>query len=89
VEVFDRQDFTLAIGEPLRSRCGLALGAMPIAARVVRNRLVTAAKAALDMATHGGGAAAQNVAHHPAFCSGDPAAPGGVEGRPVLADDVG
>lgn len=88
VEVLDRQDFALAIGKPLRPCCSLALGTMPIAARVVRDRLLATAKTTLDVAAHGGGAAAHKVAQYPALGSGNPAVPGGVEGRAVLADDV-
>jgi len=64
VEVPDRQQVGLAGGEPVLGRCALALGAVAVAARVVRNPTVAAILAALDMATESGRAAALDGRHH-------------------------
>ena len=49
VEVADRQQICLARSEPVPCRCALALGAMPVAARVVGDATVAAVFACLDM----------------------------------------
>ena len=58
VEIADRQQIGLARRKPVCCRRTLALGAMAVAAGVVRNPAVAAILAALDMATKGGRAAA-------------------------------
>jgi len=50
VEIADRQQIGLARRKPVRCRRTLALGAMAVAAGVVRNPAVAAILAALDMA---------------------------------------
>ena len=57
VEIADRQQIGLARGEPILRRRALALGAMAVAARVVRDPAVAAVLAALDMAAESGRAA--------------------------------
>ncbi len=54
VEVADWQQIGLAGGEPVSRRRALTLGAMAVAARVVRNPAVAALFAALDMAAERG-----------------------------------
>src|ERR1700746_3425326 len=60
VEVGHRQELGLALGEPLRCRCGLAVVAMPITARVISDPRITAGLVltARNMAAEGCGAAA-------------------------------
>src|SRR5215472_5273619 len=51
MEIGHRQEFGLAVGQPLLSSGGLALGAVPVAAGVVADAPVRAVLAAFDMAT--------------------------------------
>jgi len=57
VEVSDRQQIGLALGEPGAGGRTLALGTVPVAAAVVGDALVAAVRAGLDMTAEGGGAA--------------------------------
>jgi hypothetical protein len=59
VEVADRRQIGLAGGEPILRRRALALGAMAVAARVVRDPAVAAILAALDMAAECGSGSAR------------------------------
>jgi hypothetical protein len=54
------EELVLSGREPVPGRLALALGAMPVAARVVGNKLVGAVLAAFHMAAEGGGAAVLN-----------------------------
>lgn len=67
VEILDRQQFGLAIFEPLRTRERLALRTVPIAAAVESDALVAAGIALLDVAAQRGRAAALDGAHHAAL----------------------
>ena len=58
MEVGDRQQFGGPLLQPLGAGQRLALGAMPIAARVIGDRAVVAAVAGRDVTAQGGGAAA-------------------------------
>jgi hypothetical protein len=60
MEVAGGQEFSLAGRQPMLARLGLALGAVPISARVVRDGLMTAAQARIPVATQCCGAAALN-----------------------------
>jgi hypothetical protein len=64
VEVADRQQIGLAGGKPIPCRHALALGAMAVAARVVRNPAVAAILTTLDMTAEGGRAALLDRRHH-------------------------
>jgi hypothetical protein len=64
VEVADRQQIGLAGSESVLRRRALALGTMPVAARVVSDPAVAAILATLDMAAEGGRAAALDGRHH-------------------------
>src|SRR6516164_1333408 len=56
VEILAVEEFRVARLDPPRTRQGLTLGAVPIAARVVGDALVPARVALLDMAAERGGA---------------------------------
>jgi hypothetical protein len=60
MEVAGGQEFSLAGRQPTLARLSLALGAMPISARVVRDDLMSAAQARIPVATQCCGAAALN-----------------------------
>jgi hypothetical protein len=64
VKVFDRQQLGCPLLRPLLSCCGLAFWAMPIAARVVSDLLMTALGALLHMSTDYGSAALDDVSKH-------------------------
>ena len=53
MEVCRRQDFLFASSQPALACLCLALGAMPVTARVVGNGLMTAAWTGVEMATQG------------------------------------
>src|SRR5436190_20800341 len=64
VEILDRQEPlepSFEPGSPLRA---LALGTVTVSARVVRDTLVTAIPASVDMATEHGGAASGQATQH-------------------------
>ena len=63
VEVADRQQVGLALGEPVRRRRALALGAVPVAAAVVGDAAVAAVLAGLDVAAERRGAAGLDRRH--------------------------
>jgi len=60
MEIAGGQEFSLAGRQPTLARLGLALGTMPISARVVRDDLMSAAQACIPVATQRCGAAALN-----------------------------
>ena len=63
VEVSDRQQVGLALGQPGARGGALALGAVPVAAAVVGDPPVAAVLAGLDMTAEGGGAAMLDRRH--------------------------
>jgi len=63
VEILAVEEFRVARLDPPRTRQGLTLGAVPIAARVVGDALVPARVALLDMAAERGGATRRNRPH--------------------------
>lgn len=88
MEVRHRQQFGLAISEPLRAGQTLALGTVPVAAGVVGDVRVGAVLAARDMPAESRGAAALDGRHdlqlREAHLSGVGAAPH----RTVAAEDI-
>src|SRR5271156_753709 len=64
MEVRHRQQFRAARGEPLGACVSLALGAVPVAAGVVRDGLMTAATALIAMTAQSRGAAARDGVEH-------------------------
>jgi hypothetical protein len=64
VEVADRQQLRLTLGEPLLCRRALAFWAVPVAAAIVGDDRVRAVLAARDVAAERRGAAALDCAHH-------------------------
>ena len=51
VEVVGRQHFSFASGQPALTRLRLALGAMPVTARVIRDGLLAAVQTSINMAS--------------------------------------
>ena len=87
VEVADRQQLGLTVGQPLGPGQGLAFGAMTVAAGVVDRPLVSALIALFQVAAQGGGATAFDGSHDPlVFPRQGVLLP---VGGAVLADDVG
>ena len=70
MEVARRQEFLLALREPLLASVGLALGAVPVAARVIRDGLMTAAHALIAMSAERDGTATRNGSEHLALRPG-------------------
>ena len=70
MKVADRQQFLLALPNPLVARSGLTLGAVPVAAGVIRDGLVAAVYAGVAMTAEGGGAAARDGIEHLALRPG-------------------
>jgi len=64
MEVTDRQQIGLARRQPVTRRRALALGTVPVTARVVGHPPVPAVFAGLDMTAHGSGAAVLDRRHH-------------------------
>ena len=64
MEVADRQQLLLALLNPLVARSGLTLGAVPVAAGVIRDGLVAAVYAGVAMTAEGSGAAARDGIEH-------------------------
>src|SRR6266700_6557415 len=60
MEVTDGQEFAFSGRQPALARLRLTLGAVPVSARVVRDSLMTAARAGIAMAAQRSGATAQN-----------------------------
>jgi hypothetical protein len=68
--VADGQQFLLPLPKPLVARSGLTLGAVPVAAGVIRDSLVPAVYARIAMTAEGGGAAAREGIEHLALRPG-------------------
>jgi hypothetical protein len=60
MEVANRQQFILTLRHPLIASVGLALGAVPVAARVIRDGLVSAVRTLIAMTTERCRATASN-----------------------------
>ena len=89
VEVADRQQVGLALGEPGARRRALALGAVPVAAAVVGDPPMPAVLAGLDVAAQGSGAAVLDRRHHLELVQAQMPGMGGPVGRAGSAEDVG
>src|SRR6266853_3658383 len=88
VEVVDRQQIGLAGGEPILRRRALALGTMPVAARVVRDPAVATILAAFDMATESSRTAALDGRHHLELAQAQMPSIGPAPSRSVVMEDV-
>jgi hypothetical protein len=89
VEVADGQQFLLALGEPLVASVGLTLGAVPVAARVVRDSLMAAACALISMSTECSGAATRDGIEHLGLGPGQGRTIAFAESVACLADHIG
>ena len=88
VEVADREQFGLTLGEPLLGGGALTLGAMPVGAAVVGNDSLGAVLAARDMAAERHRAAALDGRHHLQLVEADVPGVGAAPRRPVVAEDI-
>ena len=88
MEVADRQQVRLTLGEPLLCRCALAFWAVPVAAAIVGDDGVRAVLASRDVAAKRRGAAALDCAHHLHLVEADVPGIGPAPRRPVVAEDV-
>jgi hypothetical protein len=70
VHIRDIQQFLFAGSEPLIASVGLALSAVAITTRVIRDGLMTAARALIQMAAQRRCAAALDSAQHAEMCPG-------------------
>jgi len=89
VEIADRQQVGLALGEPFARRGALALGAVPIAATIVGDAAVAAVQAAFDVAAERGGAAGLDGRHRLELGETDMTGLRRAPGRPMSPEDVG
>jgi hypothetical protein len=88
VEVADRQQIGLAGGKPVLRRRALALGAMAVATRIVRDPAVAAVFAALDMAAKDDRAAVLDSRHHLELAEADVPGIGLAPGGAMAMEDV-
>ena len=88
MEIRNWQEFGTPVGEPLGPRQPLALGAVPVAARVVGDAGLAAVLAALDMAAERRGAAGHDGGHDTALGLRQMTALRGTESLSVAAEDV-
>ena len=88
MEVWDRQQLGLPVGEPLRPSQALAFGAMPVAAAIVGDAHLAAVGAPLDMAAERRRAAGLDGAHDPTLPVGQGRGVFGAIGGPVAAEDI-
>ncbi len=89
VEVADRQQVGLALGEPGARGRALALGAVPVAAAVVGDPPVPAVVAGLDVTAERGGAAVLDRRHDLELVQAQMPGMGGPVGGARGAEDVG
>ena len=89
VEVADRQQVGLALGQPGARGGALALGAVPVAAGVVGDAPVAAVLAGLDVTAEGGGAAVLDRRHDLELLQAQMPGMGGPVGGAGSAEDVG
>jgi hypothetical protein len=88
MEVGNRQQFGLAVGQPLLGSDGLALRAVPVAAGVVGDAQVRAVLAAFDMTAQRRRSAALDRRYDLELAEADMAGMGGTPSRPEVAEDV-
>jgi hypothetical protein len=87
--VGNRQKFFGGSVQPLITSCGLALGAMPIAARVKLDVLMRTVITLLEARTESGGTTGADVSEYFALRSGESVSPAGKELLCVLTKDIG
>lgn len=75
--------------KPFISSCGLALGAMSITARVIRDDLFRAVIALLDVSAESDGTACADVPEYPELLGREDITPATEEFLFVLAKDIG
>jgi hypothetical protein len=88
MEVPNRQQVGLALGEPLLSGGALTLRAMPVATAIVDNDGVRAILAARHMAAERRGAAALDRAHHLHLVEADVPGIGAAPSQAVVAENI-
>ena len=88
MEVGHRQEFGLAVDQPLLGSNGLALGTVPVAAGVVGDAQVRAVLAALDMTAQRRRSAALDRRHDLELAEAHMAGMRGTPSRPAVAEDV-
>src|SRR5215813_2475174 len=88
MEIGHRQEFGLAVGQPLLGSGGLALGAVPVAAGVVADAPVCAVLAAFDMAAQRRRSAALDCRHDLELTEAHVAGMGRTPSQPAVAEDV-
>ena len=89
VEVADRQQVGLALGEPCTRGRALALRAVPVAAAVVGDPPLAAVLAGLDVTAQCSGAAVFDRRHHLELLQAQMPCMGGPVGGPGSTEDVG
>ena len=89
VEVSDRQQVGLALGQPCARGSTLALGAVPVAAAVVGDPPMAAVLASLDMTAQGGGAAMLDRRHDLELMKAQVSGMGGPISGAGSTEDVG
>src|SRR5580700_545738 len=87
--VGDREEFGLALGEPLPRRSALTLGAVAVAAGVVGDAFVRAVLATLDMTAERRGSTGLDRRHDLQLAEAHMAGVGFAPRRPMGAKDVG
>ncbi len=88
VEIRHRQESGLACGEPVVTRGGLALRAMPVAAGVVGNADRAAVATSFDMSAQRGGPAKLDRTHDTSFAASEMAGMVMAIGGAVKTEDV-
>ena len=88
MEVAGGQQLCLPVFQPVSCRNALALGTMPVAARVVGDADVAAVGAAFHVSAQGCCAAALNRTHHLQLLKADVAGIGFAPRSPMVAEDV-
>src|ERR1700690_2443654 len=83
------QQLGAARGQPSVARLALALRAVPVAARVIRDGAMAAAGALIQMAAHRGGAASLDGYEHLEVQPGEPGRGPVRESAPGGGDDMG
>jgi hypothetical protein len=84
-----RQQFVRSLCEPSVAGAGLASRTVPVATRVIRDGLVTAAGATVEVAAHGSSTAALDRKQHSNLRPGEPGAIADDEVVSQCTDDIG
>ena len=88
MEIPNRQQVGLALGQPLAGSGTLTLGAVPVAAAIVGDDRMRAVLTARDMAAEGCRAAALDRAHDLHLVEADVPGIGSTPRRPVVVEDI-